>query len=80
MGEAVSMTEPLPTDIVEAIAVSADLAGRCRQIVGDGPQAESDWAEIAGLIHSIQYRLLAQVAARAFPDRFRVLGQTLTQR
>lgn len=37
----------------------------------------NDWAECAVEIHAIQHRLMAQAAARAFPDQYRLMGQLL---
>lgn len=67
----------LPADILQAIAKTDELAGMLRRLCGKGVMADHDWAEFANLIHSIQARLIAQIAARAFPDRFRPLGETI---
>lgn len=45
-----------------------------REVVGDGPARDGDLAELAHDIHRIQERVLAQAAARAYPDRYRLLG------
>lgn len=37
-------------------------------------QAAGDRAEVALRIHGIQQMILAQAAARAYPDRYRLLG------
>lgn len=43
-------------------------------IVGHGPSRGADCAEIAGHIHALQRAVLAQAGARAYPDRYRLLG------
>lgn len=66
---------PLLTDEEhEAMALSAQLANLVRRIIGDGPQAEHDWNEMAQRIHAIQHTVLAQAAARAYPALYRPLG------
>jgi hypothetical protein len=45
-----------------------------REVVGNGPARDGDLAELATDIHRIQERVLAQAAARAYPDRYRLLG------
>lgn len=68
---------PVPDDVKEAMDAAGKLAGLCHAMCfrnGGGPQSDFDWGEFAVLIHGIQARLLAQVAARAYPDQFRQLG------
>ena len=36
--------------------------------------AEADLREVAGHIHALQDKVLAQAAARAYPDEFRLMG------
>lgn len=62
-----------PTEL-EAMDASARLANLLRLVIGDGPQASNDWAEAAQHIHCIQNMVMAQAAARAYPERFRLLG------
>jgi hypothetical protein len=61
----------------EAMEKSGELAYLIRKIIGDGPNAYNDWAEAAIHIHALQNMLLSQVAARAYPETFRLLGQAL---
>jgi hypothetical protein len=44
------------------------------EVIGRGPARGGDCAEMAASIHAIQERILAQAAARAYPDRYRLLG------
>ncbi len=56
-----------------------DMLGSCnrlwRAIYDDtrasSRQRQNDLAEFAGHIHDLQYRVMAQAARRAYPDRFR---------
>lgn len=57
-----------------AMDVTADLYNALAAITGQGPTRDADLSEIAHEIHHIQDRILAQAAARAFPDRYRLLG------
>lgn len=69
--------EPLLTEVEhEAMRLTADLANALRRIItdGDGGQAANDWSEAAHLIHSVQNMILAQAAARAYPNLYRPLG------
>lgn len=46
------------------------------EIVADGPTRVGDLSEFVANIHGIQNMILAQAAARAYPDRYRLLGGT----
>lgn len=67
----------LTEDERTALRLSGELANACHRIIGDGPTAEHDWAEMASHIHVIQHAVMAQAAARAYPDEYRLLGGTL---
>ena len=43
-------------------------------VVGSGPSRPGDLAEAASHVHALQNLVLAQAAARAYPDRYRLLG------
>ena len=59
-----------------AMAMTADLWNLLVQdVVGRDASREGDLAEIATDIHHIQERILAQAAGRAFPDRYRLMGE-----
>ena len=49
------------------------------EVVGSGPSAREDLAEIAGHIHGVQNMILAQSAAREYPDRYRLLGEEIRE-
>ena len=63
---------------LEAVQTIGKFAGQMRRLIGDGPQAEADWAEAADKIHQLQTMILAQAAARAYPELFRPLGGVLS--
>lgn len=71
------MAELLTEDEREALRLSGDLANRCARIIGDGPSAAADWAEMAAHLHVIQRTIMSQAAARAYPDQMRLLGGTI---
>lgn len=52
-----------------------DLAARFAEIAGDGPNAGNDLAEVVPLIHALQNHVLANAAARAYPQ-YRTFGGT----
>lgn len=70
------MSDPLLTDSEQA---ALDLAAQLwntlsGEIIGDGPSGHGDRVEIVAHIHAIQHAVMAQAAARAYPERFRLLG------
>lgn len=44
------------------------------EVIEDGPAADQDRREFAAQIHAVQHTIMAQVAARAYPDKYRTLG------
>lgn len=58
----------------DAIQKAGDLMGILSSIAADGPARPGDLAEVASHVHGIQRAVLKQAAARAYPDRYRVLG------
>jgi hypothetical protein len=69
----------LTDDERRALDLTGELAGLCRQIIGDGPAAVGDWREMAMRIHAIQHMLMAQAASRAYPEKFRLLGRVIEE-
>jgi len=69
----------LTNDEHAVMDMTADLANALRAVIGDGEAAAGDWNEVAASIHRIQHSVLAQAAARAYPDRYRLLGGTLVR-
>ena len=58
------------------IAKVADLASDFMDVVGEGPTAAADWNEILPHLHALQQTILAQAAARTYPGKYRLLGDT----
>ncbi len=58
------------------------LLGNCfnafTRIAGDGPTREADIGEFCSLIHHLQQYVMSQAAARAYPDLYRLIGETLS--
>lgn len=48
-----------------------------RNVVAHGPAREADLAELAAAIHVIQRMIMGQAAARAYPGRYRLLGDVV---
>lgn len=46
----------------------------CKDVIGRGPSRAGDLRELIGHIHAIQHTVMSQAAARAYPDRYRLLG------
>jgi hypothetical protein len=83
----------LTPDEHRALELTAELSAVLSRIIRAGAQeaiaqphvtremiaAEADRREVTALIHSIQNAILAQAAARAYPDRYRLLGGVLSR-
>lgn len=61
----------------EAVKMAGDLWGMLCQIVDIGPTRDADLAELIPHVHAIQRTVMAQAAARAYPEKYRLLGSTL---
>lgn len=61
----------------KALKLSAELWNLVARIVGQGPTRSSDLDDFAFHFHGIQNAILANAAARQYPDKYRLLGQTL---
>ena len=46
-------------------------------IIAHGSTREDDLAEIRAAIHVIQHAVMAQAAARLYPERYRLLGDVI---
>jgi hypothetical protein len=74
------MTDLLTADELHAMNVTAQLVNALHNIVGQGPSREDDLTELVGHVHNIQHAVMGQAAARAYPERFRLLGEDHTGR
>lgn len=76
MSEPVSHQDgPLTPLEQEAIGLTADLHSLMLRIIGAGPARAGDVAEAVTLIHGLQHMVLAQAAARSYPQYYRLLGE-----
>ena len=73
------MTAPglLTDDEHAALELSGKLADALCCVVGRGRSREEDLRELLAHVHAIQNAVLAQAAARAYPDRYRLIGESL---
>lgn len=69
--------ELLTADEHDALKLTGALWNLVGRIVADGRSRPADLAEISIHIHNLQHAILAQAAARAYPDRYRLLGGTI---
>lgn len=60
-----------------AMDLTAQLWNALCGLVGNGSPRDGDLRELADAIHTIQGRILSQAAGRAYPGRYRLLGQSL---
>jgi hypothetical protein len=58
----------------DALNLCRDLANAVAEIMAGGSETRADWADFAVHMHAIQAMIMAQAAARAYPDRYRLLG------
>jgi len=64
----------------DAMAMTAELWNLIvRDVVGNGASRDQDLAELAAPIHAIQHMVMAQAAARAYPDQYRLVGEVLVR-
>lgn len=63
---------------IEAVRLLGQFASLFVHIVADGPTRAADVAETFDKIHQLQHAVMAQAAARAHPELFRLLGSTVT--
>jgi hypothetical protein len=68
-GELLSPVEHL------AMSLTRQLAGTLREVIGDGEQAQNDLREAVAHIHALQHAIMSQAAARAYPAKYRLLGE-----
>jgi hypothetical protein len=72
------VNEPLLTDAEHAaMDLTIELVRVVYAIIGTGDgAAANDRREAFGHVHAIQQMIMSQAAARAYPDRYRLLGNT----
>ena len=70
------MSELLTSVEQEIIQDLGDIWSKICQAVGDGTTRRDDLREIVTHIHALQYLIMSQAAARAYPQTYRLLGET----
>ena len=69
---------PLLTDAEHtAVTAVADAWAAICKVVGNGPTRGADLGEVVIHVHALQHFVMAQAAARAYPDIYRLAGETL---
>jgi hypothetical protein len=75
------MNEDLLTEDEDtAIQAAGHLWNLLCKIVGDGPTRGADLNEMVVHVHAVQHFVMAQAAARAYPNRYRLAGGTIEER
>jgi hypothetical protein len=65
----------------QAVSMAGRLATLItNEIIGHGPTREQDVRELEAAVHLIQWRVMAQAAARLYPGEFRLLGEECAPR
>lgn len=62
-----------------AMGLTGELADTLGRIVGADITRQADIAEACSHIHVVQHMILAQAAARAYPEQYRLLGEVLPE-
>jgi hypothetical protein len=81
-GELDGATPDVGELMTEAEHTAVELAGKLwthivTKVIGRGHTRQADVREVTTLVHHIQRAVMAQAAARAYPDRYRRLGDVL---
>lgn len=71
------MTDALTSLEREIINDLGELWGKICNVVDDGPSREKDLGELVSHIHALQRAMMAQAAARCYPEEFRALGSVI---
>lgn len=67
----------LTDDEHRAVHLAGELWTLLCGIIGDRRTREADLRELVVHVHALQNAVMAQAAARAYPDRYRLLGESL---
>jgi hypothetical protein len=58
-------------DVIKALG---DVWGDICKVVGTGPSRSADLSEVVFHVHALQHFVMAQAAARTYPDLYRLAG------
>jgi hypothetical protein len=68
----------LLTELEEATVTKlGNIAGDFSEIIGTGLTRKEDYREVVFLIHQLQNIIMAQAAGRAYPAKYRLLGEII---
>jgi hypothetical protein len=71
------MSELLTQEEHDVVQLAGELWGEICRAIPDGPTREADLRELIIHVHAIQHAVMANAAARAYPETYRSLGMTL---
>lgn len=72
------MTDELLTqNEIETLDALAELTGRFSRVLGHGPTRSEDFREVVLHVRALQNMVMSQAAARAYPAKFRLLGESI---
>ena len=67
----------LTDDEHKVVRLAGDLWNQIVRMIPDGPTRDDDLHELIVHVHAIQHAIMANAAARAYPETYRLLGGTL---
>lgn len=67
----------LTDDEHRALDLTAELWKAICLVAGNGSTRAADLGEAVAHIHALQHMVMAQAAGRSYPERYRLLGETL---
>ena len=71
------MNELLTPAEMEAVRLAGELWNALCAAIPDGPTRGADLRELCDKVHQIQHTVMANAAARAYPEMYRPLGGRL---
>lgn len=71
------MSELLTEEEQAVVNALGQCWNRICRIVGNGPTRSADLNEVVFHVHALQNFVMAQAAARAYPNTYRLAGETL---
>jgi len=68
--------EPLTELEKDAMDTTVTLWKQLSEIIGDGESRNNDVLEAVHYIHALQRMIMSQAAGRAYPEEYRLLGES----
>lgn len=69
----------LTDDEQTVVRLAGELWGAICTAIPDGPTRDADLHELVLHIHAVQHTFMANAAARAYPQTYRLLGSTVSK-